>query len=1509
MAVVYRAGPIAGWASSQGGGTVEARNAKNTQTISWGSAPVGYPIFVTIDGVFVWSSHPNVVTGTGPGGYPDVTISVVGDGCNSVTNIDDGSDLPEEIPCPGMAVWRVSEPYLSLWLHAEPLGYQPGLGPRIAFALNFKQRETAAGLNPNIFSVGKKWNFDWLSYVTQDANLSNVVHFPGGGQRTFKGTNDYVTFSRLAGSTTNGFTLAYPDGSTNVYGFIVTNDSGVFLKAFLTERWNSIGQRTRFDYESYTAAADPVIRLKYVVDGDGRTNSISYVSANDYSTNLISQVADPFGRTVSLWYDSSGHLTNVTHVMGVFSAFVYDANDWVTNLTTPYGTTSFTITDTSGTNVIPNGRSILVTEPDGGQQLYLYKDSAPGVATSYAASEVPSPGPFTHKFDNTEHQYRNTFHWGQLQYLSLSTTNSAAFITNDFRKARMRHWLKSGFWHVGNTLSLERAPSPDFGGFGEGQKTWYDYPGRTHGAYEGTNALPLHVGQKLPDGTTNFVRTVHDGLGNVLTNISTYTTTSGAVALRTNRFRYAANGTDLLTVTNALGVQVSSNVYNAYHQVLTNYNALGEKTVCTYNSNQQLIRVQYPSGLTTTNVYFTSGDYVNWLERTIDLEIGRTNAFTYSKGLVRTFTDARGLSLTYTWDSLQRLRRVDFPDSTFVTNLYDKLDLVQTTDRLGQNSSYGFDSLRRLVAVTNVNNAVTRFGYSGCGRLASKTNAWSTDVELVTQFTYDNQGNQINATYPDATVTNWFDALGRVSLTGDGQGYRAFLYNNQGLVTNISNALGSEQAVVYDILDRPVCVTDANGVTVTNTYDNLDRLHTRTYPDGGTESFAYSARGLTAYTNQLNSVTFYAYDEAGRATFVTNANNELICYTNNPAGDLLSLTDGKNQTTRWNHDEYGRATNKLDQVGMEIRRFRFDPNGRLTNRWSKAKGDTEYVYDPLGNLTNINYPASTDVSFVFDPLNRLTTMVDAAGTTEFTYTASGQLLTEDGPWSSDTITNGYLNHMRTSLILEQPTGIWTNGFRYDSAWRLTNVTSQAGSFDYSHSYASPLPLKVSLPNTSYITNTYDVVARLAGTCLKKNDQTTLNSHEYSYDPGNRRTQQVFSAGSTYNYSYDNIGQLIFADSTTASEDRRYVYDAAWNLNFLANNTTIHTFKVDTRNQLTNATPVGNQTHDDNGNVTYNDNNFFGYGYDDENQLANWYYYDGATDGNGSPTSSADLRTQFVYDGLGRLRKKIEYQVEVEDWVAVSETRYVYDGKRVIQERNGRNTPTVSYTRGKDLSGGLEGAGGIGGLLGRSHGYSGGNWSTHNYYHSDANGNVTYLVNSSQALAASYRYDPFGNTVSLSGSLASANGYRFSSKELHASSGLYYYGHRWYQPNLQRWLNPDPVGEEGAINSFTFLNNDCVNAIGDFGLGATYLGPKDGRGRTVMVVPERAAERRVFGSEKKPAETLQELFKQITAAGKLPPGTITDSVHLDRVLGAIGQNSGYQIDKNGAERLRNVLIQR
>jgi hypothetical protein len=90
-----------------------------------------------------------------------------GDCCNATSSSDGSESDPStgSAPCPdcaqGMPRWSVSEPYVSLWLKDEPLGYQPALGPRVSVHLSYKQRETTSGSYPSLFSVGKRWNFSW----------------------------------------------------------------------------------------------------------------------------------------------------------------------------------------------------------------------------------------------------------------------------------------------------------------------------------------------------------------------------------------------------------------------------------------------------------------------------------------------------------------------------------------------------------------------------------------------------------------------------------------------------------------------------------------------------------------------------------------------------------------------------------------------------------------------------------------------------------------------------------------------------------------------------------------------------------------------------------------------------------------------------------------------------------------------------------------------------------------------------------------------------------------------------------------------------------------------------------------------------------------------------------------------------------------------------------------------------------------------------------------------------
>jgi len=102
------------------------------------------------------------------------------------------------------------------------------------------------------------------------------------------------------------------------------------------------------------------------------------------------------------------------------------------------------------------------------------------------------------------------------------------------------------------------------------------------------------------------------------------------------------------------------------------------------------------------------------------------------------------------------------------------------------------------------------------------------------------------------------------------------------------------------------------------------------------------------------------------------------------------------------------------------------------------------------------------------------------------------------------------------------------------------------------------------------------------------------------------------------------------------------------------------------------------------------------------------------------------QSQFVYDG--KLRRRIERDYSwTGSWTETNEVHFIYDGNLVIQERDSNSVVQVTYTRGNDLSGSLQGAGGIGGLLART------DTNGSVFYHADGNGNITCLIKKGSVL--------------------------------------------------------------------------------------------------------------------------------------------------------------------------------
>jgi RHS repeat-associated protein len=152
--------------------------------------------------------------------------------------------------------------------------------------------------------------------------------------------------------------------------------------------------------------------------------------------------------------------------------------------------------------------------------------------------------------------------------------------------------------------------------------------------------------------------------------------------------------------------------------------------------------------------------------------------------------------------------------------------------------------------------------------------------------------------------------------------------------------------------------------------------------------------------------------------------------------------------------------------------------------------------------------------------------------------------------------------------------------------------------------------------------------------------------------------------------------------------------------------------------------------------------------------------------------------------------------------------FVYDGWNLVKETtipDGGSAVDKYYVWGLDLSQSLQGAGGVGGLLAAVD-----DSLTYHYLY-DANGNVGQVIKADDgSIAAHYEYDPFGNLVNQAGDYADENPYRFSTKYFDTETNLYYYGYRYYSAELGRWINRDPIGEEGDQNIHVFIRNNGVN---------------------------------------------------------------------------------------------------
>jgi RHS repeat-associated protein len=714
------------------------------------------------------------------------------------------------------------------------------------------------------------------------------------------------------------------------------------------------------------------------------------------------------------------------------------------------------------------------------------------------------------------------------------------------------------------------------------------------------------------------------------------------------------------------------------------------------------------------------------------------------------------------------------PDGTRTVTTYTG-GLMDITENFASNNAFisstsmrdssnvslsGYDSLKRPTHQRDSRTGVTTTAY--LSTTADVVKSITDSGNRTTGFTYDARGRRTHVDAPDS-----LDASG-APLTNITQTF----YFPDGNVQETTGGQTYRTTHTYDYADRQKTLTTYGSTTATTTWIySPDRgfLERKEYHDGKGTDYTYTDAGrLETRTWERGVLTTYDYDDGGRLETVTYSNE-----TN------------------------GHTTPNLVNT--------YDALGRLKTVTRGGVPHAEYTYRP-GDLQRL---AETQQ---IDTLNQTVT---------YTY--------EDG-------TNGTLGGRPNGYTSTHASAIWT----YDQAGRLETVSNGTDTFTYGYRYTlnsglhegvitpgqgteSAMPFTLDGPKVD-TTLAYETSRNALA--FRRNDLTggTLSKFAYGLNDLGQRvaltpTGSAFATTTPFSWGYNGRGEL-----TTATRSGNTPFERAYSYDGIGNRLTA----TDDNAALTNyfADAVGNNaggnTLNQYGKITYPGSSSLQPVHDDDGNMTSGPV-PGAT--GLLPGVPVPANATLTWDAENRLVKAVvngttvhyDYDHQsrlISRGVGVTPTtftRYLYDGwNRIAEyESNGTgHTLKSTYLWGMDLSGTMQGAGGVGGLLSMT---LNSQPSPLNYYPTyDGNGNVSEYVDDNGDKAAHFEYDPFGNLTVDSENNAGDFSYRFSTKPQDATTGLYYYGYRWYDPLTGRWPSRDPLEEEGGINLYVFVANSGIN---------------------------------------------------------------------------------------------------
>lgn len=940
-------------------------------------------------------------------------------------------------------------------------------------------------------------------------------------------------------------------------------------------------------------------------------------------------------------------------------------------------------------------------------------------------------------------------------------------------------------------------------------RTWsYDSEGRAITSQNGVNAAPLAV--SYDDTTGN--RTITNPLGQsetykfaVLQGIPKIVEmdrlATGNVPAATEIFTYDSNG-----------YVASETDWNGNLTTYVN-NAQGEPTSITEASGTSLAR-------TTTMTY--NAAFPDLPTQIVAPRV--TTTFTYDAHgnvLTQTGTDTSGGSTngqtrtwTYTYDSLGHVLtaigpRTDVTQTTTYT--YTGNDITSITDALGHVTKItSHNGSGQPLSLTDPNGVVTTFTYDLEDRLLTST-VHAASGNATTSFAYQALTNTTQTpslmTLPDGGQFSFqYDPANNVTLATDILDGASVVYTRdadeditqQQIVDGGGNTL-KIQTGVFDSLGRMLQQIGAAGQTTTYTYDADGNVLSVQDPLGHTTTSTFDALNrLVRSVDPLNNTTSYAYDAQDNLTSVTDPRGLATTYTYDGFGDVLSAISPESGTTTYTYD---RAGNLISQK---------DARGVVTNQ----------TFDKLNRLLTTTYPASSseNITYTYDANNssnfgigQLTGITDASGTTAYTYNERGDVLTD------------------TRAI---------NGISYKTAY----------SYDLADNVTS-----ITYPSGNLITYNRDALGRITSATYQPsaNGVTTTLANNLTYDPFGPLTGLTYGNGlaSTFTYNQDYLLTSIVTGGNSQVQNLAITYDAANNITSITDaldNTRNQTFGYDADNRLTQAAGKYGTlayTYDADGNrtsltangvttnytysstsnrlsstVTGNSTCTFTYAANGDTATENcgvtsaavpttattFTYGNANTDQQtlvkhnpppGTTFHSSSLKATYAYNALGeRLLKTVAGNGGI-----VSVTGYTYDENgHLLAESNGSiGAMTQEYVWIGDMPVAQIEANG-----------------TIFYIHDDQSNTPQKMTDSSQTVVWDRIQEPFGETLSLTGTLT--NNLRFPGQYFDSESNLNYNMNRFYDSSVGRYTQADPTGLRGGINLYVYVNANPIRYVDPHG---------------------------------------------------------------------------------------------